>query len=158
LRDLLDRADVVVEASRPRALEQLGADARALVARRPGTTWVSITGYGRVRDGAHKVAFGDDAAIAGGLVAFDGDGAPVFAGDAIADPATGLVAADAVLRSQARGGGELVDVAMAGVAAALAAPDAGTTREHTVEQRGAEWFVRCGDECTRVAEPRAPRC
>ena len=41
------QADVVIEGSRPRALAQLGIDADAVVASRPGCTWVSITGYGR---------------------------------------------------------------------------------------------------------------
>jgi hypothetical protein len=158
LRDLLRRADVVVESSRPRALAQLGVDACEVVASRPGTTWLSITGYGREGTGAHKVAFGDDAAIAGGVVAIDPDGAPVFAGDAIADPATGMVAADAVLQSQANGGGELVAVAMAGVAAMIAAPDERTVREHVIEPQDDGWGVRCGAQCTPVARPRAPGC
>ena len=38
------------------------------------------------------VGFGDDAAVAGGLVAWD-DAGPVFCADAVADPATGLVGA-----------------------------------------------------------------
>jgi crotonobetainyl-CoA:carnitine CoA-transferase CaiB-like acyl-CoA transferase len=158
LRYLLARADVVVESSRPRALRQLGIDACDVVADRPGTTWLSITGYGRDDDRAHKVAFGDDAAVAGGVVAIDPDGAPVFAGDAIADPATGLVAADAVLRSQANGGGELVAVAMAGVAAMVAAPHEETVREHVVERRGDAWVTWCGEHCAPVAVPRAPAC
>ena len=40
------------------------------------------------------------------------DGSPVFCGDAVADPVTGLIAAGAVLDSRNRGGGELVSVAM----------------------------------------------
>jgi hypothetical protein len=45
----------------------------------------------------------------------------VFCADAVADPLTGLHAALAVAESLARGGGELVDVAMAAVAASYAA-------------------------------------
>jgi hypothetical protein len=45
----------------------------------------------------------------------------VFCGDAIADPLTGLHGAVAVVEALARGGGELVDVAMAAVAANYAA-------------------------------------
>lgn len=117
LRALLDRADVVVESSRPRALAQLGIDAAACVAARPGQTWVSITGYGRGEPEANHVAFGDDAAVSAGLVATAGDGAPVFCGDAIADPLTGLHAAVAALASFAAGGGVLLDVPLTGVAA-----------------------------------------
>jgi hypothetical protein len=116
LLQLLREADVVIESSRPRALVQLGIDAHAIVAERPGRTWVSITGYGRSGDAAMRVAFGDDAAVAGGLVSRDHDGRPEFCGDAIADPLSGLLAAHAVLGSLARGGGHLVEVAMASVA------------------------------------------
>jgi crotonobetainyl-CoA:carnitine CoA-transferase CaiB-like acyl-CoA transferase len=111
LGELLDRADVVVESSRPRALGQLGIDAEQVVAARPGVTWVGITGHGRSA-GSSRVAFGDDAAVAAGLVAWDERDEPVFCGDAIADPVTGLYAAVGALASQAAGGGHLLDVAM----------------------------------------------
>ncbi|MEM7288541.1 MAG: CoA transferase, partial [Actinomycetota bacterium] len=71
LAELVADADVVIESSRPRALEALGIDAAAEVAR--GCTWCSITGYGRAGPWRHRVAFGDDAAAAGGLVTFVGD-------------------------------------------------------------------------------------
>ena len=51
LEQLLGSADVVIEASRPRALEQLGIDAAAIVAAGPDV-WVSITGHGRHGTGA----------------------------------------------------------------------------------------------------------
>ncbi len=41
------RADIVVEASRPRALRQLGIHAEAILDENPGLTWISITGHGR---------------------------------------------------------------------------------------------------------------
>jgi hypothetical protein len=65
------------------------------------------------------VAWGDDAAVAGGLVA-DDQGRPAFLGDAVADPVTGMAAAAAVFDAVAKGGGVLLDVAMAGCAAAVA--------------------------------------
>jgi hypothetical protein len=117
---LLEGADVVIESSRPRALRQLGVDAGSVVARRPGRVWVSITGYGREGRAGDKVAFGDDAAVAGGLVARDDDGRPVFCGDAIADPLSGLFAAAGAFRSLASGGGHLVEVSMAAVAKSVA--------------------------------------
>ncbi len=116
LTNLLEDADVVIEASRPRALQQLGIDARNLISSNPGTTWVSITGYGRGGDRGNWIAFGDDAAVAGGLVGRDGQGEPVFCSDAIADPLTGVIAADAALRSVEAGGGHLIEVRMAAVA------------------------------------------
>jgi hypothetical protein len=117
LSTLLAAADVVIEGSRPRALAQLGIDPATVGAR----VWVSITGHGRTGPGADRVAFGDDAAVAGGLVAWDG-ARPYFCADAVADPATGLVAAAACVDALAAGGRWLLDVAMAGVAADLAGP------------------------------------
>ena len=89
---------MVIEASRPRALAQLGVNGPDLVRAGGPRVWVSITGYGRSGDAANRVAFGDDAAAAGGLVVWR-DGVPLFCADAVADPLTGLTAADACLRA-----------------------------------------------------------
>jgi CoA-transferase family III len=121
LRRLLTAADVVIEGSRPRALEQRGIVAAEVVANGGPRVWVSITGYGRAGAGRDRVAFGDDAAVAGGLVVTD-DAGPCFCADAAADPAAGLAAAAACLDALAAGGRWLVDVAMSGVAASLAGP------------------------------------
>ncbi|MET9970539.1 CoA transferase, partial [Streptomyces sp. NPDC006356] len=117
LREVVAEADIVIEASRPRALRRLGVHAEEFLAAGAGRVWVSITGYGRDDD---RIAFGDDAAVAGGLTGRDASGAPVFLGDALADPVTGLYAAHAVARSLTAGGGELLCVSMAACAAALA--------------------------------------
>lgn len=119
LRGLLEAADVVLESSRPRALEQLGVDAAGLVAGGGPSVWASITAYGRGGDTRDRVGFGDDAAVAGGLVAWEHD-EPRFCGDAIADPLTGIVAAVAVGAAWRSGGGWLLDVPLAGVAAWMA--------------------------------------
>lgn len=121
LADLMTVADVVIEGSRPGGLARRGLGARQLPAR-AGRVWLRITGYGVGHP--DRVAFGDDAAAAGGLVAHHRDG-PQFCGDAIADPLTGLHAARAVLDSLARGGGEVIDIAMAAVAAGYAGLPAG---------------------------------
>jgi crotonobetainyl-CoA:carnitine CoA-transferase CaiB-like acyl-CoA transferase len=110
LQRLIDRADVVIEASRRRALDQLGVDRSA------ARVWLTITGFGRDSD---RVAFGDDAAVAGGLVKWKRE-TPEFFGDAVADPLSGLTAAAEVVRALVRGGRWSIDVAMAGVAAAFA--------------------------------------
>jgi crotonobetainyl-CoA:carnitine CoA-transferase CaiB-like acyl-CoA transferase len=121
LHRLAARAGVVVESSRPRALRRLGLVAEDWLKTSPGRVWVSVTGYGR-EDPQQRVAFGDDAAVAGGLVAWAADGTPVFCGDAIADPLSGLYAALAALAARRVGGGWLADVVMAGVSADLARP------------------------------------
>jgi hypothetical protein len=120
LHELLAVADIVIEGSRPGALarRRLGPDH---VAARAGRIWLRITGYD---EDSGRPAFGDDAAVGGGLVGasdragFEG---PVFCGDAIADPLTGLEATSAVAESLDRGGGELIHVSMAAVAASYAA-------------------------------------
>jgi hypothetical protein len=116
LHTLVDGADVVVEASRPRALEQLGISAAEMLRCGRPQVWISITGYGRASD---RIAFGDDAAVAGGLVVWH-DGTPAFCADAIGDPLTGLTAARACLDALAAGGRRLIDVSMAGVCAGYA--------------------------------------
>ncbi|MFT4044823.1 MAG: CoA transferase [Gordonia sp. (in: high G+C Gram-positive bacteria)] len=119
LRELLETADVVIEASRPRALARLGLAADQLSAP-AGQVWVRITAHGSDPESADWVGFGDDAAVAGGLVAHTARG-PVFCGDALADPLTGLEAARAVAEAIADGGGVEIDIALSGVAAAYAA-------------------------------------
>jgi hypothetical protein len=121
LHELVRRADVVIEASRPRALAQFGLDASDAVASGGPQVWVSITGYGRSGDNANRVAFGDDAAAAGNLVT-QSDQGPLFCADAIADPLTGLTAADACLHALNSGGRWLLDIAMSAVSAELAGP------------------------------------
>jgi hypothetical protein len=118
LRNLLAVADVVITSSRPTALAHRGIGPE--MPARDGRVWLRITGHGADGDRANLVAFGDDAAVAGGLVGRSGGG-PVFCGDAVADPLTGLQAALTVVEALARGGGELIDVAMAAVAATYAA-------------------------------------
>ena len=118
LQALVDSADIVVESTRPRALAQLGIEAEAFAAARPGRVWLSVTGYGRDDPPPGRVAFGDDAGVAAGLARSVGDEAgPLFCGDAIADPLTGLHAALAAFCAWRQGGGVLLDLALRDVAA-----------------------------------------
>ncbi len=118
LHRLVAGADVVITSARPRALEQLGLDAaESLRADRP-RVWVMVTGYGTGPGSADRVAFGDDAAAAGGLVVRDERG-PCFCADAVADPVAGLAASAAVLRALADGGEHLLVASMADVAGSL---------------------------------------
>jgi hypothetical protein len=162
LRELLAVSDIVIEGSRPAALarRRLGPDD---VAPRVGRIWLRINGYDE-RSG--RPAFGDDAAVAGGLVG-SGIGGPVFVGDAIADPLTGLEATLAVVESLGRGGGEVIHVSMAAVAATYAAlPTTASVSAHpapappapaatvSAAELGAD-----NDEVRRlVSERRCPSC
>ena len=121
LRALVQRADIVIEASRPRALAQFGLDAHDAVASGGPQVWVAITGYGRSGADALRIAFGDDAAAAGGLVTRTQAG-PLFCADAVADPLTGLTAADVCVDTLRSGGRWLLDLSMAAVSAGLAGP------------------------------------
>jgi len=152
LAALLAAADVVIEASRPRALANLGL-APEMIPHRGGQVWLSITGYGRAEP--DLVAFGDDAAVAGGLVG-DVDGlGPVFCADAVADPLTGVCGALAVARAVAEGGGQLIDLSMRAVAACFAAaPGPNHHGPHVVRRDGTVL-------CSRLAMAQAvlpPRC
>lgn len=118
---LAQRADILIESSRPRALDAFGLSPERVRAVNPPQVRVSITAYGRAVD---AVGFGDDVAAAAGLICQDDRGQPVFAGDALADPITGLVAACEASRSYAAGDGGLLDIAMAGCAARIAAAPA----------------------------------
>lgn len=118
LRSLLAGADIVIEGSRPRALEQMGIDAAALASTGP-RLWLSITGHGRDEPYRNWVGFGDDAAVTGGLVGSDGR-SPCFLADALADPLTGLTAAVTVAQLAERGGRWIVDAALSRTAAWLA--------------------------------------
>lgn len=147
LHDLLAQADLVLEASRPRALEALGVDAGAYVDR--GVSWLSITARGRESD---TVGFGDDVAVAAGLAVIDGDDLlPV--GDALADPLAGVaaaaVAAEALLAEEAW----LLDVSMLDVAREAVGPVA----EGTVTRAGDQWWAETSTGRHRVAVPQARR-
>ena len=106
-------ADVIVTSARARALASLGLEDQ-LLNTRPGLIWAAITAHGWAVD---RVGFGDDCAVAGGLVAWR-EGEPQFLGDALADPLTGLEAALAVLDRAQQGHGGRIDLAMARTAAA----------------------------------------
>lgn len=182
LAALFERADIVVESSRPRAMTQFGFDVPALVRRRKNLTWLSITGYGRLEPEANWIAFGDDAAVAAGLAIFCADDAtvknmhcnerhkdhrdlrPIFCGDAIADPLTGMHAALAAQASWQTGGSRLLDISLRNVAAhALGFARNVATRARleceTSKDLAANfektWRVRIDETSIAVAPPRA---
>lgn len=155
LRALLRSADIVIEASRPRAMRQLGIDAESLVGQCPGITWISITGYGRDIDEGMRVAFGDDAGVAGGLtqrLSEVGQGL-IVCGDAVADPLAGMHAAVAGWACWRSGGGCLLDVSLAGVVARCAALSASDAAP--VIASNGQWWIECDGEHFPVLPPRA---
>lgn len=148
LTALVDAADIVIEASRPRALAGFGLDAAACVA--SGKTWISITAAGR---DSLRIGFGDDVAAGAGLVACEGTGPVLFCGDALADPLTGLTAAALALTAPDDGSGRLWDVAMTDViAGTLADVSAGPALAAVSTRSG--WVVETGSRAVPVAVPR----
>ena len=111
LKALLAKVDIVIEASRPRALQQLGIIAEDFVAQKPGQIWARITAYGQTEN---RIGFGDDIGISAGLATLmkQAHDEPCFVGDAIADPVTGLHLAFALRVLLAQGGGAVLDLSM----------------------------------------------
>ncbi len=122
LEALIQRADIVIESARPRALEQMGIYAAACIEDNPELVWTSITAYGRsISDSADPdalgIGFGDDVGAGAGLTALLNatHGINVFCGDAIADPLTGIHAAFFAYRQWLSGRGALLDIPMRAV-------------------------------------------
>ncbi len=113
LKALLELADIVLEGSRPRALEQIGIDRQHYVSR--GAIWVSITAH----EDPHRVGFGDDAGVEAGLARMmeEAWGEPVFVGDAISDPLTGLHAALAAWACWTAGAARWIPMSLSGTTA-----------------------------------------
>jgi hypothetical protein len=155
LRSLLAKADIVIEASRPRALRQLGIRAEELISDY-GLIWISINGYGREGETANWIAYGDDAGVSAGASAFlvDANGAPIFCGDAIADPLTGLHAALAAWAHWRDGAGGLVSVSLRDVTANCIALDRPASWE-AAAARAAEWQAVLSAHGGSVERPTA---
>lgn len=119
VQSLIEGADIIVTSARPRAFDAIGLAPAQVFAINPGLIWVAITAFGWWAGNGLRVGFGDEAAVAGGLVNWRDD-VPHFAGDAVADPLTGLAAAVAALAAIEERNGVLIDAAMASVAACFA--------------------------------------
>ncbi|WP_420433555.1 CoA transferase [Candidatus Poriferisocius sp.] len=147
--DLCQQAAVVVDGLRPRVWANWGVD-RLEVAESYGLVWVSITGHGNDR-----VAFGDDAAVSGGLWLADPDGGlPWFVGDATADPVAGLVACRAAAEAVAAGRAGLVGVSMSQAVSWVRAGDDLSAPGAEVLRRGDNWVVRAGEGEQVVMAPQ----
>jgi crotonobetainyl-CoA:carnitine CoA-transferase CaiB-like acyl-CoA transferase len=114
-RDLVARADVVVENFRPGVMDELGLGYDALSAQRPELVYCSITGFGA---GAGAALPGYDLLVqaVGGLMSITGeaDGEPQKVGVALVDVVTGLFAAVGILAAlrhrERTGAGQRVEV------------------------------------------------
>lgn len=157
LRALIDAADIVIEASRPRALRQLGIDAEALVARRPDLSWISLTAHGRLGPEAEAIGYGDDAGVAAGLSAVMAavDGEACFVGDALADPLTGLHASLAAWASWRQGGSRLLSLSLVDVLR-HAITRTTSVEPPVLQARAARWRADIATGGQPVQAPRIP--
>jgi len=116
---MIGEARVLITSARPHALARLRLDEEHLFRINPDLLWVAITAHGWRGEAAMRVGFGDDCAAAGGLVRWDEE-RPLFVGDALADPLTGLTAATLALEALAGQQGGVIDVSLARTAATFA--------------------------------------
>ena len=127
VKRLAARADVLIENSRPGALERLGLGYETLRAVNPGLVYCSVSGYGHSGPWSDKGAFDLTVQAMAGFMSVTGeaDGAPVKCGVPVGDFCTGLYAAytilAAVMRRRETGEGGHVDCSMIGSLLGVAA-------------------------------------
>jgi hypothetical protein len=156
LRKLIARAEIVVSSARARAFEQMDLVRHELVAANPGLTWLAITAYGWSGPARNAIGFGDDAAAGAGLLAWSESGAPMFVGDAIADPLTGIAAAAAAIDCHRGGGGVLIDASLYATAVYVAGGRPLTEQERgRVTSASGSWWLHVAGTRARVSSPRA---
>jgi crotonobetainyl-CoA:carnitine CoA-transferase CaiB-like acyl-CoA transferase len=119
LEDLLASADVFASNLRPDALDKLGLEPYATVARHPRLVYCSISGYGLRGEERNRPSYDIGAFWARSGLAMqmaDGEGSPLNARGAVGDHITGLAAAAgilaAVLEQQQTGVGRVVEVSL----------------------------------------------
>jgi crotonobetainyl-CoA:carnitine CoA-transferase CaiB-like acyl-CoA transferase len=117
LKELVVKADMLVENYRPGTMEKLGLGYDVLAEINPRLVYLAISGYGQTGSRAKRPAFDNTAQAAGGLWSMNGypDQPPVRVGVTIGDLSAsmfGVIGALAALRHAERTGeGQLVDVA-----------------------------------------------
>ncbi len=115
---LVAASDVVVENFRAGVMERLGLGFERLKEVRPDLIYCAVSGYGRSGPRAQDPGFDPVAQAESGLMSMTGaaDGEPTRVGVSLVDMTAGLFAAQAVLaallRRQAGGGGDLIDVSL----------------------------------------------
>jgi crotonobetainyl-CoA:carnitine CoA-transferase CaiB-like acyl-CoA transferase len=118
LRELIARADVLIENFRPGTMEKMGLGWDTVHALNPRLVMARISGFGQDGPLAGKQCFDGVAQAMSGLMDMTGpeDGAPTMIGSFVCDYTTGLYAALGVLSAlharHASGQGQLVDVSL----------------------------------------------
>src|ERR1700722_293747 len=124
-RDLISRADVVVENFSGGVMERFGLDYAAVSVTNPRLVYCSISAYGRPGPFATRPGFDPITQAESGFMSLNGfpDGPPVRTGSPIIDLATGMSACNAILLAlfarDRLGRGQHVEVALFDIAIAL---------------------------------------
>lgn len=118
LRDLIRQGDVLVENFKSGTLAKWGLDYETLQQLRPGLIYCTITGYGYTGPYSDRPGYDFMVQAMGGFMSVSGpaDGDPTRAGIAIADLATGMFAASAILAAlfarERTGQGQRIDMSL----------------------------------------------
>lgn len=116
LRELVSRADVLVENFRAGTMSKLGVGPDDLLAVNPRLVYTAISGYGQSGPYSRRPAFDNSAQATGGLWAMNGypDRPPIRVGTVIGDTAATLYAVIGTLaalrHAERTGEGQLVDI------------------------------------------------
>jgi formyl-CoA transferase len=131
IRDLVKRADVVIENFKVGQLKRYGLDYQSLKAIKPDLIYCSITGFGQTGPWAQRAGYDFIVQGIGGFMSVTGErddlpgGGPQKAGVAVSDLFSGLYAANAILSAlfhkQRTGVGQAIDVALLDVMVATMA-------------------------------------
>ena len=124
-RDLISRADVVVENFSASVMEKFGLDYPSVAPSNPRLVYCSISAYGRNGPFAFRPGFDPITQAESGFMSLNGfaDGPPVRTGPPIVDMATGMSAVNAILLAlmarERLGKGQQVEVALFDIAQSL---------------------------------------
>ena len=124
-RELISRADVVVENFSASVMEKFGLDYPSVVPTNPRLIYCSISAYGRKGPFASRPGFDPITQAESGFMSLNGfaDGPPVRTGPPIVDMATGMSACNAILLAlfarERLGKGQHVEVALFDIAMSM---------------------------------------
>ena len=124
-RELISRADVVVENFSASVMEKFGLDYPSVAPANPRLIYCSISAYGRKGPFASRPGFDPITQAESGFMSLNGfpDGPPVRTGSPIVDMATGMSACNAILLAlfarDRLGRGQHVEVALFDIAMAM---------------------------------------
>ena len=124
-RDLIARADVVVENFSAGVMKKYGFDYASVAPANPRLVYCSISAYGRQGPSAARPGFDPITQAESGFMSLNGfpDGSPVRTGTPVVDMATGMTACNAILLAlfarDRLGRGQHVEVALFDIALSL---------------------------------------